>query len=142
MTRTELLIGAPIFILIAYPAVMRLLAEWVHPARLRLIDLERHLLASGSLTERQERVIHFYVDSALDPWVMARFAARFPKVVLLRLVGRKVPSAAWPEGHEGRLVDQFMWLSILSASAANPLFAVVVGVECLALIPLEGFDQD
>jgi hypothetical protein len=139
MTRDELWIGVPLAIIVAYPAVMRLLAEAVHPARLRLADLERQLLESGKLSARQARAVQSHMDAAFDPWRLARFAVRLPKFVFLQLLGRGPEPLPLPDGDVGPLFDRFMALSFVSAMAANPPFAVIVVVEALVLVPIEAF---
>jgi hypothetical protein len=116
---------------------MRLLADAVQPVRLQMAELEQQLLTSGRLDARRAAVVRKAMDSAFSSWEMALFAAAIPKIVLRRLLKADLPMPELPSGEDGVLYQRFIFLCLLSAAAANPIFTIVVFFESLVFAPLE-----
>lgn len=110
-----------------------LLSNWllarVQPVRLRMADRGCELLASEHLPERMKLMVQVLMKDAFDPYFML-YAARKIPVTLLR---GKWRNSDWIERIEDRATREsfveFLGCHFQSAAAANPLCALIVGVE-------------
>ena len=121
----------------ACPVVMRVLAKRVQPARLSMADLGKELLSSSHLKEDQKIIISMMLDDASDWRVMCHASVGLPWIIVKMVLGRDMskPRLSRISDSETRdKVDDFVDLHIKSTAAANPLFAVVFGVELALLV--------
>jgi hypothetical protein len=147
MCETEMAITAETFILsaavvaFAYPIAMRFIARAVQPSRLEMAALGDELLTSPHISEIDKGFIEMQLDEAFD-WrdmlmIMIVIPIMAPKFILDR------PDRYWPNIQDEAVrkkFERFFTLSYRSASAANPICAVVCSIEFallgLILVPL------
>jgi hypothetical protein len=128
LTFHKLLLTA-ILLSIAYGFVIRRLAEFMQGYRLRLAqEGEEYIIRCRTQTERAQ--IRFYLDNALNPWLMIWTAVLLPSIMAMQLFK--------PENPDFEMTDpgthnEIACLFLFSALAANPLFALIVLLEIVAV---------
>lgn len=122
--------------LVLYPVVMRILVDRVQPTRLRMADLGKQLLASTHLPDRLKDVVDGMLDEAFD-WRFMLFASfLFPYFVIGRMF-RLIAPPKIPKINDletRKQFHEFLNCHTRATAAANPLFAIILGIEVALLV--------
>lgn len=110
-----------------------LLSNWLlsraQPIRLRMADRGCELLASPHLPARMKVIVQVLMKDAFDPYFMWYAARKIP----LTLLRGRWRNSDWIERIEDRPTREqfveFLGCHFQSAAAANPICAVIVGIE-------------
>lgn len=129
--------------LLAYPIVLRVIADRVEPTRQRLDMLGKELLSSPNVSERYKVIVDGMLDDAYDWRLMASVVLRLPIFLFGRLLGfiKPLPLPQLPSDEDARkkLLD-FISCHMRSVAAANPIcsliFALEVAVLVIFMVPL------
>ncbi len=118
----------------SYPFLLRAALELAEPRRERLVVVAERLVRSPRVPADRKEYVCFLVDHANDGWFMVGIALLFPLGVILALSGRlRDPWDGIADLEVRRdarhLVEWHLW----TTAAANPLFALLVGMEFLML---------
>ena len=120
------------FAVMAYTLLVKRLAEWVQPTRLRMADLGRDMLQTN-LPDGEHRAIQGMLDDAFSarpavvmalllPFILGYYITR--RVLRLPVVSGPPLTREW-----SKLMDMF----VISALAANPFFALIIFIEVLTI---------
>ena len=118
-----------ILLSIFYGFILRRLAEFLQAYRLRLAEKgEEYIIRCRTETERGQ--IRFYLDNALDPRLMMWTAIILPVTMASQLFK---PENPYFEITDSGAHNEIACLFLFSVLAANPLFAVIVILEIIAV---------
>lgn len=140
-TQTTLLIV--LAALAAYPLLLWRLSKFVEPARLEMGELGERLLQDEFITDKQKGGIAAVLDGAYSGWTMMLWVIAMFAIIALCIpmnvlkILRRTPAKMITHHKETEVdYDRFMTLSLLSAAAANPLFAFVFAFQLIMVIAL------
>lgn len=119
---------------VAYLVLYRRLADMVQPVRLELAEIGERLLAS-SINERRKGQVSFCLDNAFNGLIMPIAAFIFPLCVFSTLIDIATKRRKM-DVHVGDSEKKLTVLFIISAAAANPIFALLVTVELILCVPV------
>jgi hypothetical protein len=112
---------------LGYAFTVRRLAELVHTYRLRLAEQGEKYLRLCNTTEEREQVL-FYLDNALNPWLLIWSAILLPVIMIMLLFKSDNPEL---DITDTGLYNEINYLFISSILAANPLFGIIVIIEMI-----------
>lgn len=134
MTRLELLIGIMFAITAAYPIIMRLLADWAQPKRLRMADLGNELLNNEALATSHRGFVNSMLTDAFDPRVAVVLTFALPVFVIGKFFDLISEPAFDDLGmEEKKKLNQLSALHTRSVLAANPIFFIIMALELVIL---------
>jgi hypothetical protein len=118
-------------IVVSYPIVMRVAAAIAHPARLRMADLGRKLLASPRLSEPQKSLVDSMLDDAFDWRILIALTIALPFFCVVLVIRRKSKSvfSGIDDVELARDIHEFQKCYMKAICAANPLFALLFLLE-------------
>jgi len=124
---TAVIVG--VIALITYPLIMMALARWVHPTRLRMADLSKILIDSPHLQPNHKKMVALMATDAFSAMDMVVCSVAMPLVIAGILRGAKSPFEPVKDEKTLEMLTEFTGCHMRSATAANPLFAIIVGLE-------------
>lgn len=122
-------------IAVAYPVIMRALAEAVHPYRLEMADLGRELVEQTGQDEKVVAYVRGCMRDALNWRELPVIGTAVFAAAINAAIGRGRFQSLVPKTAEdqGKLL-RFTKLYVISITAANPIFGILFFIELLALI--------
>lgn len=117
-----------------YPIAMRLISHAMRRTRAQFLQLGDDLLGSRDLPEWHKRLITQTIEDAYDVWFMPCACLMFPVFSVLWMTHIRRPSIPDIADKTTRIkFDDYMTCHMQLCAAANPIFAVLFGVECAVL---------
>lgn len=143
LNNPEIVLAVTAGSLVAYPFVMRGLAEAVQPKRLQLAQVGHELTHHPKVPDKTKQAVDELLDDAFDWKLMVIAAVVLPVTLVRTLVNRHSVNPLPTESNDAAdKFGRFSALFTLSAAVANPLFSVVVALELIlagfVIAPLMG----
>ncbi|QEX24805.1 hypothetical protein FRZ61_47470 [Hypericibacter adhaerens] len=138
-TDIAIVLGAIAIAAFAYPLIMRAIARAVQPSRLEMAALGDELLGSPYVSDDDKNTIEAMLGDAFNWRNMVLLALLLPLRAPAFILNRSKAERHWPKISDDATrakFERFMGLGIRSDSAANPIFALICGVEVALLTVL------
>ena len=130
MTVEAFLVAAVLF-LFAYPVIMRVALEAARNSREQLITLSNQIVYDPKIGDQDKAVVMGCLDDAWSPWVAPRMAVVWPFFLLRRTLGLVHVER---RGVIDPRIGKFIYCWLVSITAANPFFGVVIWLEFLVMV--------
>ena len=123
---------------VAHLVIMTVAMHLVQPSRDKLARVCSELLTSEKLNEEQKELVESYVDTAFNPWFVFVAAFCAPLLIIFKLLGVKsrTPFDQIKDPKTIKQADEMMGLQIVSLTAANPYFMVILFAELILFLPV------
>lgn len=128
---SDTLIYALLTAAIAYPLIMRWLAQATHPSRLEMADIGRELLVDPNLNQECRTYVSAMLSDAFSPKIMAVLVFVYPVYATLRLLNLADVPLHIENAETAKNFESISRLHTISIAAANPIFSFLLLLQVM-----------